>query len=61
MRSTANTQNDGPVTIIITHKAKRGYENEFRSWLKHINAAAMNFQGFMGVQVIEPHAHANWE
>jgi antibiotic biosynthesis monooxygenase (ABM) superfamily enzyme len=50
-----------PVTIIITHKAKRGYEKEFRSWLKNINAAAIKFEGFMGVQVIEPQAQTNLE
>ncbi len=52
---------DGPVTIIIKHQAKRRREQEFRAWLKDINAAAMGFTGFMGVQVIEPHDPTNVE
>jgi uncharacterized protein len=54
-------QNDGPVTVIITHRAKKGLENKFRSWLKNINAEAMKFSGFMGVQVIEPFSKINLE
>ena len=47
-------QDAGPVTIIIKHQTKPGREKEFRCWLKGINAAAMRFSGFMGVEVIEP-------
>ncbi len=44
----------GPVTVVITHKAKRGCEEQFKAWLKGINKEATQYQGYMGVQVIEP-------
>ncbi len=48
--------NTGPVTVVITHKTKRGCEKEFKAWLKGINQEASHYQGYMGVQVIEPHS-----
>jgi len=44
----------GPVTVVITHKAKRGCEEQFKAWLKGINQEASQYQGYMGVQIIEP-------
>ncbi len=44
----------GPVTVVITHKAKEGCEEQFKAWLKGINQEASRYRGYMGVQVIEP-------
>lgn len=44
----------GPVTVVITHKAKQGCAEEFKGWVKGINKEAKQYQGYMGVQVIEP-------
>lgn len=51
----------GPVTVVITHKAKRGCEEQFKAWLKGINKEASQYQGYMGVQVIEPHSTSDRE
>ena len=51
----------GPVTVVITHKAKRGCEEQFKAWLKGINQEASHYRGYMGVQVIEPHSSSDRE
>jgi len=51
----------GPVTVVITHKAKRGCEGQFKAWLKGINQEASRYRGYMGVQVIEPHSTSDRE
>ncbi len=51
----------GPVTVVITHKAKRGCEEQFKVWLKGINKAASQYEGYMGVQIIEPHSTSDRE
>jgi len=53
--------NPGPVTVIISHKIKREHEIEFKVWLRGINQEASRYQGYMGVQVVEPHSQSDRE
>jgi antibiotic biosynthesis monooxygenase (ABM) superfamily enzyme len=53
--------NPGPVTVIITHKIKRTHKNDFKHWLKGINQEASQYEGYLGVQVIEPHSNSDQE
>jgi uncharacterized protein len=53
--------NQGPVTVIITHKIKQTHKNDFKLWLKGINQEASQYEGYLGVQVIEPHSNSNKE
>ncbi|MCI0564989.1 MAG: antibiotic biosynthesis monooxygenase [Nitrososphaera sp.] len=46
--------NDGPVTVIVTRKAKKGKIDEFEEWMDGIIHEAMKFDGHMGVNVIRP-------
>lgn len=56
------TGNDhGPVTVIITHKIKQTHKNDFKHWLKGINQEASQYEGYLGVQVIEPHSNSDKE
>ena len=44
----------GPVTVIVTRRAKAGKSKEFEEWMDGILHAAMKFEGHMGVNVIRP-------
>jgi hypothetical protein len=46
--------NDGPVTVIVTRKAKKGKMSEFEEWMDGIIHEAMRFEGHMGVNIIRP-------
>jgi antibiotic biosynthesis monooxygenase (ABM) superfamily enzyme len=46
--------NDGPVTVIVTRKAKKGKISEFEEWMDGIIHEAMKFEGHMGVNVMRP-------
>ena len=48
---------DGPVTVIVTRKAKKGRIREFEEWMDGISHEAMKYEGHMGVNIIRP-AHA---
>lgn len=43
-----------PVTVIVTRTAKAGKLAEFEQWMEGIIHAAMEFDGFMGINVIRP-------
>jgi len=45
---------DGPVTVIVTRKAKKGKISEFEEWMDGIIHEAMKFEGHMGVNIIRP-------
>lgn len=45
---------DGPVTVIVTRRAKKGKINEFEEWIDGIIHEAMKFEGHMGANIIRP-------
>jgi hypothetical protein len=45
---------DGPVTVIVTRKAKKGRIKEFEDWMDGITHEATKFEGHMGVNIIRP-------
>lgn len=47
-------ENNGPVTVIATSKAKKGKIKEFEEWMDGIIHEAMKFEGHMGVNIIRP-------
>ncbi|MGI0012458.1 MAG: antibiotic biosynthesis monooxygenase [Nitrososphaera sp.] len=47
-------ESHGPVTIIVTRKAKKGKISEFEEWMDGIIHEAMKFEGHMGVNIIRP-------
>jgi len=53
--------NDGPVTVIVTRRAKKERINEFEEWMDGIIHEAMKFEGHMGVNIIRPTDPANPE
>jgi antibiotic biosynthesis monooxygenase (ABM) superfamily enzyme len=52
---------DGPVTVIVTRKAKKGKIREFEEWMDGVTHEAMKFEGHMGVNIIRPSAMSNPE
>jgi heme-degrading monooxygenase HmoA len=52
---------DGPVTVIVTRKARKGKIREFEEWMDAITHEAMKFEGHMGVNIIRPSDFANPE
>jgi hypothetical protein len=49
-----HSKNNGPVTVIVTRKAKKEKIKEFEEWMDGIIHEAMKFEGHMGVNVIRP-------
>jgi antibiotic biosynthesis monooxygenase (ABM) superfamily enzyme len=45
---------NGPVTVIVTRKAKKERTKEFEEWMDGIVHEAMKFEGHMGVNIIRP-------
>ena len=54
-------KNDGPVTVIVTRKARIGKIGEFEEWMDGIIHEAMKFEGHMGVNIIRPPDPSNPE
>ena len=54
-------KNDGPVTVIVTRKARIGKIGEFEEWMDGIIHEAMKFEGHMGANIIRPSAPSNPE
>lgn len=52
MESRANE--NGPVTVVVTWRVRKGREREFEAWRHEIAVAALEFPGHMGVNVILP-------
>jgi len=53
--------NDGPVTVIVTRKARKEKIREFEEWMDGIIHEAMKFEGHMGVNIIRPSDLSNPE
>src|SRR5262245_4644253 len=51
----------GPVTCMVTRKARKGMINEFEEWIDGITHEAMKFEGHMGVDIIRPSDLSNPE
>jgi len=49
-----DSEDNGPVTIIIKSKARKGKIDEFEEWMDGIIHESMKFEGHMGVNVIRP-------
>lgn len=44
----------GPLTVVVAWQVRQGSEREFEAWRREISAAALEFPGHMGVNVILP-------
>ena len=51
----------GPVTVIVTRKAKKDKIDEFEQWMDGIVHESMKFEGHMGVNIIRPSNLSNPE
>jgi uncharacterized protein len=60
-RRLPHDQDEGPITLTITRRAKAGKTEEFERWLDGIIHEAMKFEGHMGVNVIRPSNMSNPE
>lgn len=47
-------QGTGPLTTVVTWRVRQGSEREFEAWRHEISAAALEFPGHMGINVITP-------
>jgi uncharacterized protein len=45
---------EGPVTLVVTRRAKAGKTEEFERWLDDFIHEAMKFEGHLGVNIIRP-------
>ena len=52
---------NGPVTVNVKIKAKKGRIDEFEEWLDNITHESMRFEGHMGVNIIRPSEASNPE
>lgn len=53
-RQDNSSEEDPPVTAIATRRVKKGREKEFEDWISGILAAAQEFPGYLGSNVISP-------
>lgn len=49
-----NDLNKGPLTVVVTWRVRQGCEKEFEKWRREISAAALDFPGHLGIDVIFP-------
>ena len=49
-----STNETGPLTVVVTWRVRQGCEREFEAWRREISAAALEFPGHMGIDVIIP-------
>ncbi|HJS83502.1 MAG TPA: antibiotic biosynthesis monooxygenase [Nitrososphaera sp.] len=49
-----SSNSDGPVTVIVTRRAKKGKIKEFEEWMDGIIHEVMKFEGHMGSNIIRP-------
>ena len=60
MESPANETGIGnetdPLTVVVTWRVRKGCEREFEAWRREISAAALEFPGHLGVNVLLPGA-----
>jgi uncharacterized protein len=54
-------ENNGPVTVIVSRKAKKGKIKKFEEWADGIVHESMKFEGHMGVKIIRPSNLSNPE
>ena len=47
-------QQGGPLTVVVTWQVRPGCEAAFEAWRREIAAAALEFPGHMGINVIRP-------
>ena len=52
---------NGPVTVNVKIKAKKGRIDEFEEWMHNIIHESMRFEGHMGVNIIRPSDASNPE
>ena len=56
-----NHQTLEPVAFVISEFVQSGRIQEYEDWVKGINQAAKEFEGFLGADVIRPRDHENPE
>jgi antibiotic biosynthesis monooxygenase (ABM) superfamily enzyme len=49
---------EGPVTVIVRHKVRKGQEQAFEAWMTGMAHAELKFPGHLGLNVIRP-THAD--
>lgn len=60
-KSPAPVGEEGPVTVIVTRRAKQDKIEQFEKWMDGIIHEAMKFEGHMGVNIIRPSNPSNPE
>jgi antibiotic biosynthesis monooxygenase (ABM) superfamily enzyme len=53
-RKAMQTDQTGPVTVVVRHLVKQGREPEFEAWLRGITTAMLQFEGQQGYNVVRP-------
>jgi len=51
---TVSAQESGPLTVVVTWRIRPGRESEFETWRREIAAAALEFPGHLGINVLRP-------
>jgi len=54
MSTTTDSKNSGAVTVLITRRVKAGHEAAFEKAMADMTAAASEFPGYLGGQLVRP-------
>jgi uncharacterized protein len=61
MNQATTTAHEGPVTVIARWRVKPGRSHDFETWIAGVTAAALEFPGHLGVNIIRPNDPAHQE
>ena len=56
-----NQPDEGPVTVSIARKIKKGYEKQYEDWEKAVINEASKFQGYMGTNFLRPNSATQYK
>ncbi len=51
----SSTAND-PVTVVVTRRVKPGHEQQYADWLQRLTTEARSLPGYLGTDIMQPHA-----
>lgn len=61
IQHTVATPKRTAVTVVVTHRVKKGSDERYRTWQRDIDDAVRRFEGFVSTEVFEPSVEQpNW-
>jgi uncharacterized protein len=49
-----SSNTEGPITVVVRHRIRRGKEPEFEEWLRGLSKEALRYPGHLGFSIVRP-------